>query len=160
MKIKTIQSNEVRQVLTVARNQHWGFRVLKNEPMISSPVYDDGWWFVPETDNESIIPTKALERVEKLKEMGFKIQGVIIAHEAPKLLAPPKTQPKVQPQKVQAPSIDVGQVAGVAGSVFVTILTGLFYLMLMAVTIDPAIIVVLKDQSWVEVYRWHVLPGG
>jgi hypothetical protein len=156
-----IQSTEVRQVMTIAQEKHWGFRMLKNEHMISSPVYENGWWFVPETDDESIIPTKAIERVEKLKEMGFKIQGVIVAHEAPKLLCPPKTQPKPKPQpkKVETTEIDLGRVAEIAGSILVAVVTSLFYFLMMAVTIDPAVIIVLEDQSWVEVYRWHEYSG-
>jgi hypothetical protein len=153
MNIQRIQSNEVGKALTLARKNHWWFRVIGTGAMISSPKYQDGWWLVPINEDKTIIPKNALERVEKLKQDGIRIQGVIVAHEAPKLLCAPAKEPfKIDTEAI---SKTAGEVAAGLARVIATIFGILFYLVTFAVLVDPALIVVLEDGTYVEVMTWY-----
>jgi hypothetical protein len=152
MNIQIIQSTEAKKALVLARQYHWFFRVIGTSKMIPNPTYKDGWWLVPVQDDKTIIPKNATQRVEKLIANGVRIQGVIVAHEAPKLLyAPPK-----EPFKIDYDAIGktIEQIAAGLASVIATMFGILFLLVPMAM-IDPALIVVLEDGSWVEVMRWY-----
>ena len=147
-----IQTTQSKQVLTLGREHHWRFRVVEDEGMITSPKIRNEWLYVPIFNNESSINPRAMTRVSAIKEAGFTINGLIIAHEAPKLLCSP---PKPEPEPIEIPKSNP-QVVATLSVVVLGILEAFGYLMLLAplVLIDPALIVVLDDGSWIEVMRW------
>jgi hypothetical protein len=153
MNIQRVQANDVGKALTLARKNHWWFRVIGTGSMISSPKYQDGWWLVPINEDKTIIPKNALQRVEKLKQDGIRIQGVIVAHEAPKLLCAPAKEPfKIDTEAI---SKTVGEVAAVLARILATMFGILFYMMAAGILVDPALIVVLEDGTNLEVMSWY-----
>src|SRR3990170_3904076 len=90
-------SDEAVEAIELGRKNHWWFRVLGDGGMIDAPVYQNGWWFEPLISSECTIPSTAMRRVDILKSAGIKIQGCIIAHEAPLLLTAPKIEPVAIP---------------------------------------------------------------
>ena len=156
MLMRTVQSNETKKVIALAKTLHWGLRVVGTEPMISSPEYRNGWWFVPVSEDKTIIPKKAWERVATMQLLDFKIQGMIVAHEAPKLLTAPKIA-EFPPKPVEIDWIGFGKVLKrglvILGQMMFVLFcfTGMGLVMM----VDPALIVVLDDGKWVEVYRWQ-----
>ena len=151
------------QVMALARQHHWWFRILGVEKPIVDPIYKNGWWFIPKEQDKTIIPSKAIRRLEELRKAGVPITQVIVAHEAPKVLP----SPNIQPVPIQIPwkklakgfTVSVSAVANAMvivvsamASVFITMLPYLFLLPL--VMIDPALIIQLPDGTLVEVYSW------
>lgn len=167
--MNTMISPTAREVLEKARENHYVFQVVGDYGTPSSPVFKDGWWYVPEAN--PIISTNALQRVNLVKAI-TPIQGYIIAHEAPKMLCPPKekeweapnpfkAKPAFAPRKVNInldwPAVwkATKTVAKVAGTVILWTL----YIMAMALQtlaqVDPKLIVVLEDGTWIEVMTWY-----
>ncbi|MFC1879101.1 hypothetical protein ACFLZW_04240 [Chloroflexota bacterium] len=145
-------TKETKQVVALAKNNHWGFRVLGYGDVITSPVYHNQWWFVPAEQDDSTIPGRATNRVQAILDAGHKIQGVIVAHEAPKLL---------QDSRQANMDILTGQHVKDAVGVLVRVVTtaatffGYLFAFGLLALVDPALIVVLEDGTWVEVMRWY-----
>ncbi len=156
-----------REVLIKARQEHYVFTVVGDHGLIVSPVYKQGWWYVPEDNPE--LSENANRRVELVKSV-TPIRGFILAHEAPKLLCPPKeweppTPGKVEPLRTpwkpltDPDWVEVGQVVKTATKVIGAVLLGTLYILSQAVAalaaIDPKLIVVLEDGTWIEVMTWY-----
>lgn len=144
-------SREAREVVNFGREKHWRFHPIQASGKLATPVIIDDWLFIPVDDDTSIIPGTALARVEAIKSAGFKTQGLILAHEAPKMLPMPKRQPK--PKTEEAPKVNT--------SLIVEFITGALevfgYVLLFSAMaiVDPALIVVLEDGTWLEVMTWY-----
>ncbi len=153
MQHKIIQSTEAKKVITKARERHWRFKHIGNDGMIDNPTLDDEWLKVPIEQDTSIIPKRAINRVRYIQESGFKIQGVIVAHEAPKLL----TAPVMESKPVETPSKESISAAESLVEIFSTVLTGFGYVLLFMplVLLDPVLIVVLESGEEIEVMRWY-----
>jgi hypothetical protein len=138
-----------QKAMALAQKNHWWFRILGVEKPITEPVYRYGWWLVPLKEDKSIIPIKAIERVEELRKNGIQIGRIIVAHEAPKqLCAPIQPKPVRVPQKVVRQSVDLSGLVDVLAAV-------LPYLLLAPLMIDPALVVQLDpDGELLEVMRW------
>lgn len=158
-------------VVEFGREKGWGFRVAEGVGVITEEIYDDGWWYLPLDCTQK---TRADKRIEEVKN-NFKIQQVIIAHQAPLLLCPPqktKEKPVEKTKRINvgktALYVTGGLVAG-AGVIVaaVTIAIAMMYLIVplmmglaivalfgLGVLVDPVAIVVLEDGTRVEVMRW------
>lgn len=147
----SIQSTDTIDVMNLARQNHWQFCVKEQVGAIDKPHYSDGWWYIPVNEDEKIIQAKAKTRIEAIKRYGIEYQELVMGHEAPKLLtAPPKEKEVIQVQVKE-----VENRPRVNGSFLPILLDLLLLCMGQAVLIDPAIFVVLKDGTWVEVMRWY-----
>ena len=148
MKIQKI-SDEARHALAIGRKNRYWFRVLEETDVIPQPIYKNEWWYLPYEPSINI-PEKALKRAEILKS-NMPIQQMIVAHEAPLLLCAPA------PKKIELPEIGsvVETVFKTIGVVFLVMFSLVGYAFTTALTVDPALIVVLKDGTWVEVMRWY-----
>jgi hypothetical protein len=144
-----IISQQARQAILVGRQHHWRFKVVGQGEPPSQPVYKDEWWF----ETVHTIPEKGKDRLEALQRARVPFKSMIIAHEAPKLLTAPKEMPKKQESKSSTTPI-LPAVEAIAVGI-VTILLLVFGLMFRAVLLDPALIVVLEDGTWVEVMTWY-----
>jgi hypothetical protein len=151
MQFQIINSRDTQLALEMADEEHWDFRVLGTEGMLDDPLYRDEWWFIP-LDSEMIIPQRALKRVEAIQNLGIRTQGLIVAHEAPLLLNEPQ-KPKlvIQHDELEQMIVQfanfVMEVARIFGLIVLFSLSSI-------VMLDPALIVVLEDGTWVEVMRW------
>lgn len=133
MNAQIVPSRLARQAISVGFRNHWRFRV------VDEVSYKKGW----RTETPPEIPTSALERIQAIKAAGIPIQSLIIAHEAPRLLGAPSPARKPIPQSKTTtfPLIEI----------LVFIISILFQ----AILLDPALIVVLEDGSWLEVMTWY-----
>ena len=151
-------TDEARYAMEVGREHHYRFRVVGTGGMIDEPVFKNGWWYCP----ESTTPPEALGRVNVLVQSGLKLQGFIVAHETSNALPAPKVapSPKVSAQVKTAPqptvstlsSIDLETVVMVALKVAGFLM--LMPLMLFGLALDPGVIIVLEDGTWLEVMYW------
>jgi hypothetical protein len=150
---KTLASPLARDLVARGRRNLWFMRQVEGYGVIDEPYRKNDWLYIPYEQDMSSIPVQAINRVEQIQKWNFKIQGMIVAHEAPMALAAPKKEP------IQVPwnTIGKGVALAILGTAFITIVSiAAFFGMLVfaAVQVDPALIVVLKDGSRVEVYRW------
>jgi hypothetical protein len=158
---------EAKKVLDVARENHLRFRVLDRTGEISSPVRSGNWVYAPVV--ASIIPADAKKRIELILKSGFNPTQIIAGHElveVPQLPGPVVTKPaplsvpnikeiKISPE-VEKALITTGKVVlGIA--TIAAVGTGLaLYAMAMALaSVDPSVIVVMEDGTWIEVMSWY-----
>lgn len=165
------ESQTLEKAMAVGRENHWRFRPVATAKMIEVPLYiNEGflgspWWFVPEEQDNSLVPYEATRRVEELKASGVNVVGTIVAHEAPKLLvAPPKPKREISIDwdKYRQYGVKVAKVAAAvtvaAVAVISAVAIAMGYLLATAVMVDPCLIAVIEtengDHIWLEVASW------
>jgi hypothetical protein len=165
--MNTLYSNEVQQAINLGREHHYRFRVVGKNGTIDKPLPKEGWWYYPATD----IPRNAQKRVDMLDKSGVSIKQVIIGHEASRLLkAPPKPNlipiKKAEIQKPKKDPVDLSIVADVLATTFklalgvATVAVGITVWIMgaalsTALMLDPTVIVVLEDGTWLECMSWY-----
>lgn len=150
------------QAMAVGKKAKMHFRPVAVADPLDEPLFNDGWWFVPESQDKSVIPLEAKRGVKVLQTAGIPVMQTIVAHEAPQLLtAPVIVKSKRDRQKVKEAVKLVGLLgaATVAVSgVVITLLSVLGLMFVSAVMVDPAYIAVCRDEHgnyfWIEVATW------
>lgn len=146
-------SPEAKKAIAVGKKEHWHFRVVGSGEPLKEPVYKNQWWYEPFTPNSNI-PQEGNTRLNALRRAGIRFQGVVVAHEAPRLLTAAKKVEKKPDSKISL-SPDILTVLGSVASVFLMMAVFVFSAFFQAVLVDPALIVVLEDGTWVEVMTWY-----
>jgi len=153
---------ESRGLLTLGRQRNWDFNILGQAPLPRQPIHLQDWLIVPAHQDSSHIPARALERIQAIFEVGLRPKGFVIVHEAPKLLPAPEVieaEPVAVP--TNSPSIKpwitgllgataiAASIAAAAASMIVpaTLAVG-------AVLVDPILVAVTEDDTWIEIDRW------
>ncbi len=173
-----IASPLAREVITEARQKkHYEFRVVGDQGPLPAPMYQNNFIYSPLAElkiTNPIIQKKAIQRVNFVRSMA-PVRQYIIAEEDPSEVLGPlkKTQPLPQPwrdiplkiRKIkEMPEIyidwqTVGQVAlataKVAGMVALATVYVLAALASALIGLDPKLIVVLEDGTWLEVATWR-----
>lgn len=148
-------SETAKQTIQVGRAHRWWWRVAELREYPLAPRYRDGWWFVP--SDPASLPGFARQRVEAIRNAGIPIQGVVVAHEAPRLLPAPKN-PRTPKPVVPRPILRKALAAAAALSVLLLYATGLSLVFGLTLLLDPVVYVVLNDgngrSTWIEVVRW------
>ncbi|MEM2126046.1 MAG: hypothetical protein QXQ53_06585 [Candidatus Methanosuratincola sp.] len=138
---------------------------------ISSPIRIGNWVYAPAT--ASIIPADAKKRIELILKSGLNPTQIIVGHElveVPQLPGPVVTKPtplsipsikeiKISPETEEAiiqALVTTGKVA-VELAKITAVGTGmmLYGLAVALASVDPSVIVVLEDGTWVEVLSWY-----
>lgn len=86
-----IYSPYAAKAIAEGRKRHMRFRVRGQGEIPLDPFYEDEWWYEI-LKSETIIPLNVKGRVDVLKEAGIPIKGLVIAHEAPRLLKAPQVE--------------------------------------------------------------------
>ncbi len=148
-------SETAKQTIQLGRAHRWWWRVAELREYPLAPRYRDGWWFIP--SDPASLPGFARRRVEAIQNAGIPIQGVVVAHEAPRLLPAPKiarTPKPVVPRPILRKALAV--VAAVLG--LLVYATGVSLIFGLTLLLDPVVYVVLDDgdgrPTWIEVVRW------
>ncbi len=140
MDFKIVPSKQALEAISVGFQNHWRFRV------VNESSYKRDW--VTETLPKA--PVTAQERIQTLKKAGIKINAFVVAHEAPRLLTAPFAEPTAEPiqhSKTSTANFPIGE------SLFFVF--GMFIQMLPLLFLDPAIIAVLEDGTWLEVMTYY-----
>jgi len=171
--LKPITSPQVKELMTLGRQEIWDFAVLGQAPMPEEPIRLQDWLIVPAEQDSSDIPERALTRVQAIFAAGIRPKGFVLVHEAPMLLPAPKETQEQTPQPrwalnpettqktIEALSFGVSTLAKVmAGAVTLVTAVGSVVLPAIFLTglalIDPILIAVTEDDYWVEIDRWWV----
>ncbi len=132
-----ILSKQAQAALQVGFKNHWRFRILGSGDVPASPVYKDSWWLTLAEE----IPDDGERRISAIRRAGIPVKAIVMAHEAPKALTATP-----EPQKMSVAQNDANDMlAGILWAV------ALFF---QAALVDPALIVVLEDGTWLEVMTW------
>ena len=157
---------QTRQLLTLGQENRWPTQVLGKAPMLKEPMRIHNWLLVPSTMDSTALPDQAIQRIKALYEAGIRPQGFVMVHEAPLQLKAPAIQakPKVDKQllkKIGGAALGLGIVTGsLIAAVGIAIIGGLLILpaglLAAVVLVDPILVAVMPDDSWVEIDRWDI----
>jgi len=139
-------TSEARKAIQIGYQNHWRFRVVGRGDVPKNAYYKDEWVFEPINS-----PNVAQDRLKALKQKGICFKGFVIAHEAPRLLT-------MQTPKVPKPDFKNKDILPDLENLVVNVMFGLGYffsLLFQMVLLDPALIVILEDGTWLEVMTWY-----
>lgn len=144
--MNNIISHTAKQAVDLGNRQHWRFRVIGQGEVPTEPSYRDQWWFEPVTET-----MHGKDRLDALRRAGVRFKGMLIAHEAPRLLTAPKDSDfKINPSIPASQSSMDGLAERLAMGL--ALLVGFAF---QAMLSDPALIVILEDQTWLELATWY-----
>ncbi|MGD8457501.1 MAG: hypothetical protein PVF83_14055 [Anaerolineales bacterium] len=165
-------SEETQKIITFCKQKGWDTAYLGKAPLPHLPARKGDWLIVPAHLDTSALPERAMARIRSIYTAGFRPQGFVLVHEAPKLLPANITErPDQTPASVIAPEVilkirstlkifggALGTIALATGAVALAILALSIllpvFLITVAVVIDPILVVVTKDNNWIEIDRW------
>ncbi len=170
--MKLVKSQIAVKAVAVGLKERKTFRPMTQRGLIYEPFYADEWWYEPYEQSKSVVPQEALRRVELLRRNGIGIKGMVIAHEAPLALMAPVTERQTDHIRNGFTVAVITLVAGVAVVVAIALTAPLVavavptasvlslpLLLTTAVLVDPCLIVILSDGTWLEVCRWDESYG-
>ena len=155
-----------RQLLALGREEGWHFRILGQAPVLTEPVRIQDWLLVPALEDSTPLPDSTMERLYAIYACGIHPQGFVLVHEAPLRLTSP-VQEETKPTK----TVDLKKIGGAAlglaaltGSLIagaaIAVVGGLLILpvglIAAAVIVDPILVAVMPDNTWVEIDRWDL----
>jgi hypothetical protein len=156
---------ETKKFMQLGHQHGWEWFVLGQAPCPSQPVRVGEWLIVPIQHDTSQIPARALERVRAIYEAGLRPKSFVVVHEAPLQLAAPKekidnktTSPQFFSELTSL--LVTGAVGSVALGVAILAITAALAipaaLLVSAALLDPILIAVTEDDTWIEIDRWYV----
>ena len=135
-------TNQKTQLLSLGREFDWGFKVLGNAPIPEESVQVENWLIVPAHLDNSIIPNRALHRIQTVYQSGIRPACWVVVHEAPNFLAPPmepNKRPEIWPYIMALGGLGVF----LASTVITTV-----------AIVDPILIAITPEHDWIEIDRW------
>ena len=157
-----IAQPETAKLISYGLSRGWPLAILGVAPMLEEPIRLKEWLLVPAHQDTSQIPPRALNRVQVLFGAGFRPQGFVIVHEAPRALSSGETMQKTAPLPIghiefEDAALNIGKAIGVLAALAVAA-TGVALMSGLAVgalMLDPILIAVTQDNYWVEIDRWN-----
>ena len=163
---ESVLGHQTKQLLVLGKKNRWPMQVLGKAPMLKIPVRIQDWLLVPSTMDSTPLPDQAIQRIKALYEAGIRPQGFVMVHEAPLQLKAPAIQEKQKVdkqmlKKIGGAALGLGAITGsLVAAVGIAIIGGLLILpaglLAAAVIIDPILVAVMPDDSWVEIDRWDI----
>ncbi len=150
------------QAMAVGKKAKMSFRPVAVADPLDEPLFKDGWWFVPEAEDKSIIPLEAKRGVNALQMAGIPVVQTIVGHETSQLLTAPILVKPMRDRKVAEQSVMAAKIIGTTvltvTKVGVAIAGFLGFLLVGALMFDPSYIAVCRDEHgnyfWIEVATW------
>jgi hypothetical protein len=137
-----LPATQTHLIMALGKERSWPFSYLGNAPLLDRPVQVGEWWLVPAQQDTSLIPGRALYRIQTIYRLGLRPAGWVVAHEAPKLLSAPDQKPKKKPNLLP----------------YLAVLGGLGWLLASTLTtvalVDPILIAITPEGDWIEIDRW------
>jgi hypothetical protein len=163
-------STQSGQMLSLGRRNGWGFQHLGYAELPERPVRLQDWLLVPANQDSTPVPPRTLERIKSIYAAGYKPRGFVVVHEAPKAFQAPRPEqsatrmlpmPAVsQVISNSAPAFNASNPSGIADglasiiSAFASMIFPMLFIGLLA--LDPIVVAVMEDGSWIEIDRWDV----
>lgn len=146
----------VNKACKIGQENFGDYKVMPRIGVIDEPREQGPWHFLPLEMDDSEIPKEAWRHVELLRKHGIPILQVIVGHNVQE---EEEKRQKMEAYKKTAEKI-VALVATLAIGFLVTMASttatvGLGFVGLLA-AIDPILIVVLEDGTWLCVAEWDL----
>jgi len=164
--VECVLGLQTKQLLSLGQENRWQIQVLGKAPMLKQPIRIQDWLLIPATMDSTPLPDQTMQRIKTLYEAGIRPQGFVMAHEAPLQLKAPTIQekPKIDKQllgKIGGAAIGLAAITGsLVAAVGIAIIGGLLILpaglLAAVVLVDPILVAVMPDDSWVEIDRWEI----
>ncbi len=177
--LTTTQTLETVRLVTLGQEQGWDFHVLGQAPMPIMPVNLGDWLIVPAHQDASPLPERTRGRIQTIFAAGLRPKGFVVVHEAPKLLPAAAQQAGEEYHlSTQSPAREKAMkllkklpgflLAGLLVALGATVLAIIVAALLSAIlvvggvallgtafaAVDPILIAVMEDGTWVEIDRW------
>jgi|GEM_PF-1332089 len=171
-------STETKQLMSLGKHKGWNFQILGQAPLPERTVRIGDWLLSPAETDSSLIPTRTLTRIQAIFADGIRPKGFVLVHEAPRLLPSPSDgkEKKSNQTSFSLPnpnflpkSKTVNQALEGAGKVITGFVSALVEflsfvvpvilsstLLLGAVMIDPILVAVTDDCTWIAVDFWNL----
>jgi len=161
-----VYAKQTRQVLNLGQRNGWDFQVMGVAELPQRPVHLENWVIIPAQEDHTPVPPRTLQRIQSIYAAGLRPQGFVVVHEAPRQLTAPgrqtpvrnngsAPQPRNEVRGRESSSLVLGGIAAVIGTLLEILVTIVFpALMLGLVALDPIVIAVMEDNTWVEIDRW------
>ncbi len=147
----------VTKALAVGDKNHGFYKVMPKIGVIKRPMEANGWRFLARDMDDAEIPNEADRQVQALRENGIVILQEIVGHN---LIEEKEKQEKIEGYKnsMRTNAERMGTVTTFAG-VFIAwvaqaVIAFVIGIISFALAIDPALIVVLEDGTWLCVAEW------
>ena len=148
--VKFVYSEIAQEAIEIGRKHHMPFSVVGYGEIPTRPFYRGKWWFEPVKE----APEKARKQIAVLKASGITFKGYIVAHEIELLeKKEEKLDFKVQPSI--PPSNKTGSDFLVSALKFTLTAGFVMIAMLPMVLIDPVIIGVCEDGTWLNILTYY-----
>lgn len=126
----------------------WGVPPLES-------YYQNGWKLeILKPQEESTIPSEVKTRLKLLRDGGVGFSQVLIAHELPK----PIKRLEIPKEVIQAASDILPVLGAILGGLVSLLGLGVMVVgrvLLFLIALDPVVIVVLDDGTWLEIAKWY-----
>jgi hypothetical protein len=156
--VKLIYSEAAQEIIEIGRKHHYRFRVIGSGLVPEKPFYQGAWWF------ETVLEPPAGKNIlDLLNRYGVAYKGIVVAHEVSLVEVPDVKEKEKTDFKIAAPSIPATQISESAMNNVMTAVAagvvafvGLLGLLLVELVLhDPAVIVVLEDDTWLEIANYY-----
>jgi hypothetical protein len=139
--MNTLISPLQREAIAEGERHHYRFTA------VTEGNYKVGWVY----ERVTKAPEIASSRIKTLETARIRVCEILIAHEAPRVLPAPKVETKKSDFKIAPILPDLETFIGFAVQAFILFGSLFFQLLLL----DPAIVVVLEDGTWLEVCNYY-----
>jgi len=149
--VKFVYSEIAQEAIEIGRKHHMPFSVIGYGEIPTRPFFRGKWWFEPAKE----APEKARKQIAVLKASGITFKGYLVAHEIELI---EKKEEKTDFKIIQS-SIPPTQKSGsdfLASALKFTFTAGLvMFAMLPMALIDPVIIGVCEDGTWLSILTYY-----
>jgi len=171
-------SSETQQLMSLGEQHNWDFQIIGKAPFPEAPIRIGDWLLSPAQTDSSLIPARTLTRIQAIFAAGIRPKGFVIAHEAPKYLPSPDVSKTKEPGQIQFPTPNpnsfqsqgnINEILGFVSKAILGLISTLAAFLSIAVPliltsgflmgavlIDPILIAVTEDSTWIEVDRWNL----
>lgn len=152
-------SEDTRQLVSLGRGHQWPFRALGKAPLLEEPVRFGDWLLIPGQSDTTPIPERTMTRIQAIFAAGIQPKGFVVVHEAPRLLKAPVETREQRPALAEAAFLP--QSSSDALAAFGTVMSAVasmilpMFLFMAAAMVDPILVAVTDDDTWIEIDRWQ-----
>ena len=154
---------KTEELIELGKSLNWKVHVLGKAPVPVEPIPHGDWLLVPYDLDVNQKPESVSRKIKAISDAGLKPRAYVILHEIPKdkskLMgeASQVASPVPQIKEIPNPHIPQPQEAPKRRSrnPFGSILSWIPIFFLALFLIDPILVAITEDYTWVELERWY-----
>ena len=148
------------ELIEFGKSKGWKFSILGKAPVPNNPVDRGDWIFMPFDMDNAIIPWNAKGKQMDILDAGLQPRAFVIAHEVknkPPIIEDEQNE-EMKPfhEKTEVIAKPKSDSLGKSKNWFNSILPMLPIFLIAMIFVDPILIAITDDYTWVELERWYV----